>query len=310
MGEKFVPFKDRPEWSDVEPLPQNEGPHSVCCIAYNDEFKETNDYFRAILQLDEVSERALKLTNEVIALNPANYTAWFYRRKCLFELESDLAKELQDTREVVEDNPKNYQVWYHRRALIEKLQNPGDELEFISNVLEEFSDEKNYHGWSHRQWILSTFNNFDNEFNYIDNLLNKDHRNNSVWNHRFYVVKTVDGFENEDIIQREIDFAFSWIEKGPNNESPWNYIRGLLNINKENFLNYQNVKDSAIEITKKFPSCCHSLALCVEFFERENDIDGFKECVEKLKNKDFLRSKYWSYREGLFNKKNNITPAE
>lgn len=42
---------------------------------------EVLGYFRAILRKQELSDRALRLTAEVISLNSANYIAW-----CVFRL--------------------------------------------------------------------------------------------------------------------------------------------------------------------------------------------------------------------------------
>jgi len=43
-------------------------------------------YFRAILKLEEISERALLLTQEVIEVSSGNYAAWHYRRKLIDKL--------------------------------------------------------------------------------------------------------------------------------------------------------------------------------------------------------------------------------
>lgn len=72
--EEWVPFSRRPGWSDVTPVPQDDGPNPVVPIAYRDEFREIMDYFRALYLADERSRRSLELTAEAISKNPGNYT--------------------------------------------------------------------------------------------------------------------------------------------------------------------------------------------------------------------------------------------
>lgn len=69
-----VPLSQQPEWSDVIPLRQNDGPNPIVPISYTDEFTETMDYFRALYLADERSNRALNLTTQAIRLNAGNYT--------------------------------------------------------------------------------------------------------------------------------------------------------------------------------------------------------------------------------------------
>ncbi|KAI9816992.1 MAG: CAAX geranylgeranyltransferase alpha subunit [Phylliscum demangeonii] len=102
------------------------------------------------------------------------------------------------------------------------------ERAFIGQMFE--MDAKNYHVWSYRQWLVRRFDLWDSEMHDIEALLTRDIRNNSAWNHRWFIVvgrgggAPVDG----DIIRREIEYAQSAILQAPQNQSPWNYLRGML----------------------------------------------------------------------------------
>jgi protein farnesyltransferase/geranylgeranyltransferase type-1 subunit alpha len=107
-------YSNRPEWTDVKPIEQDDGPHAVVKIAYTDRFRDTFDYIRACMHVNEMSERALELTTTACQLNPANYTVWCYRRQLLDHLKSDLNEELAFVGRMIRENPKNYQVnFYH-----------------------------------------------------------------------------------------------------------------------------------------------------------------------------------------------------
>lgn len=65
-----------PEWEDVVPLPQDDGVQPLAQIAYTEEYAEAMSYLRAVMAKDEMSERVLKVTEDVIDMNPAHYTVW------------------------------------------------------------------------------------------------------------------------------------------------------------------------------------------------------------------------------------------
>lgn len=147
-------------FSDITPFPQNEGKEPpVCSIAYAPEFIEAYDYLRALLRIDERSQRALDLTTLCLKLNPSNYTVWHYRRRILVDLgggaidDEVISRDLDFADDLGGTNPKNYQLWYHRRALLEiRFKNTTDEnrvdaakkeLGYVDRILED--DSKNYH---------------------------------------------------------------------------------------------------------------------------------------------------------------------
>jgi len=294
----WVPYCERPDWSDVTPLDQDDG-LTVVKIAYSAKFNDIYGYFRAIYKSGEVSQRALLLTADALDLNAANYTVWHHRRHLLKELNEDLTKELQYCRDMIEQHSKNYQVWLHRQVLVKWTQDPSKELRLTEIVLSQ--DAKNYHAWQHRQWVLKTFNLFENELDYVERLLEEDIRNNSAWNQRFFVNQNLHQKIEGDLLNKELEFTMKAIEKVPGNESAWNYLNGLLNkcedkdkkssIEKvHTFCNDLNSKES---IKEKPP--IYLLATLVDINREKNQEEALKLCDDLATQYDVIRREYWGY---------------
>jgi len=292
--EDFVSFSQRPEWKDITPIKQEDGPNPICAIAYAPQFSETMDYFRAILQKDERSQRALELTEEVIRLSPGNYTAWYFRRLVLEKLHVDPNKELDFVEEMAADNPKNYQIWYHRKAMVVKFNDFSKELKFTAKLLLE--ENKNYHAWAHRQWVVSSTSDWENELKFVEELLQEDFLNNSAWNERYFVVtrgKTVK--LAEETLKQEFGFTMTYIMKAPNNECPWAYLRGLFKDSENDFLS-----EKLEEFSTKYITCAHVVSYLADIFENRNS----KQSLEKAKGLivtletrlDTIHAKYWVFR--------------
>lgn len=76
-------YSSSPDWVDITPIPlddgskDGEGPAPLASIAYPSAYAEATAYLRAVMAKNEMSERALKLTTDVIMMNPAHYTVWY-----------------------------------------------------------------------------------------------------------------------------------------------------------------------------------------------------------------------------------------
>lgn len=310
----WVFYKNRPEWSDVTPVPENDGPNPVVVIAHSEKFEDIYDFFRAIIQRNEKSERALTLTKDALELNAANYTVWQYRRELLKALNSDLRAELDYVTSVIDSSPKNYQVWHHRRVLVEWLQDPSLELKLTETAL--MNDSKNYHAWQHRQWVIKTFGLYDKELEFVDSLINEDLRNNSAWNQRYFIVNNNHGWSDFNV-QREILYTLEKIKIIKNNESAWNYLRGVL-LHDKRGINGNAVVTSFCE--ELYRNKCHSpyllsflVEICDEAIKKgqtnglHNADRAIKICQELANKYDKIRLKYWNYISEKFKKIQNGT---
>lgn len=65
------------------------------------------------------------------------------------------------------------------------------------------------------------------ELKITEYFIKQDVRNNSAWNQRFFIVKQ-NGFTDFKMIQKEFLFTLEFIKLVLDNESSWNYLRGLL----------------------------------------------------------------------------------
>eukprot|EP01039_Chlorochromonas_danica_P006942 gene6943-7682_t len=279
-------------WSDLTPIPQDEGPDPVVQIAYSDEFVFLMGIFRALVAKKEYSLRAFQLTDALLDLNPASYTVWQFRRNCIRELKCDLEAELDFMDSFAEENPKNYQIWYHRRAIVEMLGNASRELAFCQDVFEV--DAKNYHAWAHRQWVLLTYGLWEGELDFVEKCIEEDIRNNSAWNHRWFVVHQGPEGVTPAILERELNYAVNSINLVKKNESSWNYLRGLARLHPE----LKEVVSQRVEelVNSTEGENYLALGLLADLKEEQGDVSAAQDLFETLVIVDGIRAKSWTRR--------------
>lgn len=211
-----------------------------------------------------------------------------------------LEEDFEFTDDMATENSKNYQIWHHRQWLVSTTGDASRELDFTARLIQ--ADSKNYHAWSYRQWVIKNFNLWDNELTFLDFLLNQDYRNNSAWNQRHYVFVHAPHLTT---LEKEINTALSWIAKSPNNQSPWNYIKGLFA--KKSFDDLPEVEQRCRDAIVKYPVCPNPHSLLIDILERRNTRDALTQaqehCSKLADSLDSVHKKYWLFRRDEIEKK-------
>jgi len=284
-------------------------------------------YLRAVMAVKEHSQRVLDLTEHIISMNAAHYTVWLYRASTIFALNADIEEELNWVNYVALDNQKNYQIWHHRQLLIDHLyptissdsaaiqKLAESEVDFMTQMFDE--DAKNYHVWSYRQYLVRKLNLFnDAELKSIETLLRIDVRNNSAWSHRFYVVfsdpkhSTPGNHATEydlkipdELIDREIEFSKAATFEAPQNQSPWNYLRGVLRKGGRKLASQECFAGEFVKIPEDGEEdirSSHALDFLADVWAEEGRVEKAHEALRLLGDKyDRIRKNYWDWRRGL-----------
>jgi protein farnesyltransferase/geranylgeranyltransferase type-1 subunit alpha len=287
-------------------------------------------YLRAVMASKEHSQRVLTLTEHIISLNPAHYTVWLYRASTLFALNSSVQAELEWVNEIALIHQKNYQIWHHRQLLIDNLyssisSNPSaitelgaSERAFMTQMFDE--DSKNYHVWSYRQYLVKKLDMFgEEELKSIEVLLKDDVRNNSAWSHRFFLVFSDPSYTTpgskatepdptipSSIIDREIEFSKAATFEAPQNQSPWNYLRGVLRKGGRKLSTLECFAEEFVKLPDgegkgEDVKSSHALDFLADVWGEEGSgkVDKADLALRLLGSKyDAVRKNYWEWRRG------------
>ncbi|TGO16334.1 hypothetical protein BTUL_0029g00240 [Botrytis tulipae] len=323
-------YEKDPIWADVVPIAQDDGEGALAQIAYTDEYAEAMGYLRAVMASKEYSPRVLELTEHIITLNAAHYTVWLYRATTLFALSSSVADELAFVNQIALENQKNYQIWHHRQLLIDHLypsisSSPSSlnvladsERDFLTQMFDE--DAKNYHVWSYRQYLVLKLDMFNEaELMSVEDLIRRDVRNNSAWSYRFFLVfsdpkystkglkaNEFDGKIPKEIVDREIEYAKSATYEAPQNQSSWNYLRGVL---RKGGVKSESLEEFAGDFVKLGDAdgkgedirSSHALDFLADVWAEKGEWEKADKALELLGDKyDKIRKNYWDWRRGSF----------
>ena len=107
-------------------------------------------------------------------------------------------------------------------------------------------------------------------------------------------------------MEKEVDYSLKKIKECANNESVFNYVRGLFDIKdkegnrKFKFGDFVHLKTELEKISESNKKNFYCLALLLDIEIENKKSENCKEIFDKLIEADFIRRKYWQCRKQNF----------
>jgi protein farnesyltransferase/geranylgeranyltransferase type-1 subunit alpha len=248
-------------------------------------------------------------------------------------------EELEWVNEIALSHQKNYQIWHHRQLLVDNLypKVEGDETkkkeleeserEFMTAMFDQ--DAKNYHVWSYRQYLVRKLGMWnDQELKSIEALLREDVRNNSAWSHRFFLVFSDPKHSTPDsratahdpairssIIDRELSFAQAATYEAPQNQSPWNYIRGVLRKGGRPLSSLESFATEFVDLKGQgggeVVRSSHALDFLADAWSEQGKTEEASRALRLLGDRyDRVRKNYWEWKRKQLGASGDVNNAE
>ena len=188
--------------------------------------------------------------------------------------------------------------------------NRSNELPFTAAILD--MDAKNYHAWSHRQWAVRTFALWDGELEFTNGMLMEDFRNNSAWNHRWFTITRGDNGAalERGLVEAEMDLAYSYASRAPQNEAVCNYLRALGKkhplglaappaVRFLDLVDWARLGDRSVRVER-----AALLSVSVDILDAAGRRQEAINVCDRLVGGDAVRAEYWRWRKQLLSQTN------
>ena len=306
--------------------------HSPRCLRLTDHIISMNPahYTVWLYRFAIVRELNISLRDEIDWLNEVslehlkNYQIWHHRQLLLDDLypalaisDDDVAVLARSETDFIEQmlalDAKNYHVWSYRQYLVRKLGRVLWPSSAASSATTSSTDTP------------TPIPTADIELRAVEDYIDKDVRNNSAWSHRFFLVFADPGHSTPGahatepdprvpaaLVDRELAYARRKADLAPQNQSPWNYLRGVLVKGGRPLADARAFAEGYVEGLFASPNdgngdgngegqekvrSSHALDFLADAYAEAGDRNRADLCLRRLAEKwDPVRRAYWEYR--------------